>query len=189
MSGDVNSRSVWMLIICFSFMSNLHVTGDHRIPAYTFRIPERQEHRIPAYTARIPNQRGPLYQAVCKEVSTYTKKDSPIYQPYTKRIQKENFPYTKRIPSTGDRQERPYTNRIPTCGLSSSLSFCTFCRIWQQLKTKWFRSHGLQSHLVWGSKWFAFELRTCSFGADDPLLIKFADCFLKSENYKNVTSK
>ena len=181
MSGDVNSRSVWMLSVFH--VKPTHVTGDHRIPAYTFRIPERQEHRIPSYTARIPNQREPVYQAVCKEVNTYTKKDSPVYQPYTKRKK-------SRIPSVYRAQVIARRGGIPTSGLSSSLSFCTFCRIWQQPKTKWFRIHGLQSHLVWGSKWFACELRTCSFGADDPLLIKFADGFnLKSENYKNVTSK
>ena len=83
-----------------------HVTGDHRIPAYTFRIPERQEHRIPAYTARIPNQREPVYQAVCKEVNTYTKKDSPVYQQYTKRK-------ISRIPSVYRAQVIARRGRIP----------------------------------------------------------------------------
>ena len=120
--------------------------GHHRIPAYTVRIPKRGQHRIPAYTARIPNQKNSVYQAVCREHNTYTKKNRPriptVYQ-------KDNSPYTKRIPAVYRKENFPYTKRIPTClqsfilfsfylpylsssinvTLSSSFSFGTFCRI------------------------------------------------------------
>ena len=163
-----------------------HVTGDHRIPAYTFRILERQEHRIPAYTARILNQREPVYQAVCKEVNTYTKKDSPVYQPHTKRKM-------SRIPSVYRAQVIARRGHIPIVyqlmvyhHLCHSVLFAGFGNSSKQnvleamvCKAIWYEAPNdlpLSFEHVLLERAIRFEL-------------SLQTVFLKSENYKNVTSK
>ena len=81
------------------FMSNLHM--QQGITVYQRILSLYRKDRNTVYQ-RIPR----VYQAVCKEVSAYTKKDSPVYQPYTKRK-------ISRIPSVYRAQVIARRGRIP----------------------------------------------------------------------------
>ncbi|WP_421804715.1 hypothetical protein [Flagellimonas sp.] len=187
--------SLGLLIVYFSFFAEItfwdefqrrfnFIAVDYLI--YTYEVVKNINESYPlplliggmlllvVLTTWYVNKKG-VFRKAFRSTTTFRQKTGTriptVYQ-------KEHFPYTNRIPSTGDRQERPYTNRIPTCGLSSSLSFCTFAG---------FGNSSKQSDLeamVYKAIWYEapndlpLSFEHVSFGADDPLLIKFAgSCF------------